>query len=542
MKKIFLNIIILISFSATAQSWQDTVKLIDKIMDRYKPGMPGAQVAISRNGQVIYSAVQGLADLEHNVPLTKESKTEAGSVSKQFTAAAILLLEQQGKLSVNDDIRKYLPEIPDYGYNIRIYHLLHHTSGLKDWGSVIALSGWPRGTRAYTNDDALQIIARQKTLNNVSGAEYIYSNSNYTCLTMIVQRVSGMSHAAFTKKYLFEPAGMKNTEWRDDYRRVVPGRAIAYSLQENVYETTMPNEDTHGHGGLLTTAEDLLKWNQFYLSGKFGNPSLLPKQIEIRPLNNGKKNAYAAGLDVDSINGWRAISHTGATAGYRAQLEYFPDLGLSFAWLSNNAASVTASVPDDVRDVFVKDISAAAPGNSKPDSSINWKKFLVYTGAYFNPQTGNGFTLYSKENGMHLVPVGGPLQPLNENTLAVGRGRLLFLENNHRTVIFINAGGDTVLFYKTDSARTDPASLQEFAGTYFSDETESYMYVEAKNGKLLMYPRKGMEEEATFTYRDGVYYPGAEIAFQRNKKGIITHFFVTVSRARKVMFKKVPEQ
>jgi CubicO group peptidase (beta-lactamase class C family) len=540
MKKIFSLFILLISIAAKTQSWQDTVKMIDKIMDRYKPVMPGAQMAISRNGQLIYSGVRGLADLERNVPLTKESKTEAGSVSKQFTAAAILVLEQQGKLSVHDDIRKYLPEIPDYGNTIRIYHLLHHTSGLKDWGSVIALSGWPRGTRAYTNEDALQIIARQKSLNNLPGAEYIYSNSNYTCLTIIVQRVSSLSHAAFTKKYLFEPAGMKNTEWRGDFRRVVPGRAIAYSLQDSVYEITMPNEDTHGHGGLLTTAEDLLKWNQFYLSGKLGNPSLLPKQIEIRPLNNGKKNAYAAGLDVDSINGWRAISHTGATAGYRAQLEYFPDFGLSFAWLSNNAASVTASVPDDVRDIFVKDISpAAGSGNLKPDSSISWKKFIIYAGAYSNLQTGSGFTLYSKENGMYVVPAGGPLQPLNENTLAVGRGRLIFQENNQRMVMLINAGGDTVLFYKTDTARTDSASLQEYAGKYFSDETESYMYVEVKNGKLLMYPRKGMEEEATFTYRDGVYYPGAEIAFQRNKKGIITHFFVNVSRARKVAFKKV---
>jgi CubicO group peptidase (beta-lactamase class C family) len=461
-------------------------------------------------------------------------------VSKQFTAAAILLLEQQGKLSVNDDIRKYLPEIPDYGHPIRIFHLLHHTSGLRDWGSVIALSGWPRGTRAYTNDDALQIIARQKTLNNIPGDEYIYSNSNYTCLTMIVKRVSGMTHAAFTKKFLFEPAGMKNTEWRDDYTRIVPGRAIAYSKENKVYVTTMPNEDTYGHGGLLTTAEDLLLWTAFYTSGKFGNPSLFDKQTETRPLNKGKQNTYAAGLVIDSINGWPAISHTGATAGYRSQLEYFPDLGLTFAWLSNCSDSETGDTPDDIRNLFVKN---PAPEENeagfKTDSTISWKKFAVFTGAYLNIQRGTGFTLYPKANGMFMIPNGGPLLPVTENTLSVGRGRLVFNENDKNRIILINAGGDTVLFSKTDTARTDSVSLKEYAGIYFSDETESYMYVEIQNRKLIMYPRKGMEAEAVFTYRDGVYYPGAEISFLRNKKGAITHFYVNVSRARRVEFKKV---
>lgn len=165
--------------------------------------------------------------MEHNVPLTKQSKIEAGSVSKQFTAAATLLFEQQGKLSLNDDIRKYLPEVPDYGNTITIRHLLNHTSGLKDWGSIAELAGWPRGTKAYINDDALQIISQQKKLNNKPGDEFIYSNSNYNLQAIIVQRVSGMSLADFTKKYIFEPAGMKNTEWRDNYSKVVPNRAIA---------------------------------------------------------------------------------------------------------------------------------------------------------------------------------------------------------------------------------------------------------------------------------------------------------------------------
>src|SRR5436190_23198720 len=356
MRKVILFTLLLPAFISNAQSWQDTVNQVEKIMDRYKDTGPGAQVAISRNGVIIYNSAKGLADMEHNVPLTINSKIEAGSVSKQFTAAAILILVQQGKLSVNDDIRKYLPELKDYGHIIYIYHLLHHTSRLKDWGSVISLSGWPRGTRAYNNDDAYHIMCNQPTLNNIPGDEYIYSNSNYTALSIIVQRVSGMSHAAFTKKYLFEPAGMKNTEWRDDHTRVVHDRAIAYSKEEGVYVTIMPNEDTYAHGGLLTTAEDLLLWNQFYLLGKFGSPSLFFRQTETMTLNNGKRNGYAAGLSTDPINGWKAISHTGNTAAYFADLEYFPELGLSFAWLSNTTSVSFDDVPYSIRNLFVKNL------------------------------------------------------------------------------------------------------------------------------------------------------------------------------------------
>jgi len=540
MRKVILFTLLLPAFISNAQSWQDTVNQVEKIMDRYKDTGPGAQVAISRNGVIIYNSAKGLADMEHNVPLTINSKIEAGSVSKQFTAAAILILVQQGKLSVNDDIRKYLPELKDYGHIIYIYHLLHHTSGLKDWGSVISLSGWPRGTRAYNNDDAYHIMCNQPTLNNIPGDEYIYINSNYTALSIIVQRVSGMSHAAFTKKYLFEPAGMKNTEWRDDYERIVPGRAIAYAKTPDGYRTEMPNENTYGHGALLTTVEDLLKWNDYYLSGKLGGPSLLAKQTETMPLNNGKKNNYAAGLVIEIVNGYKTISHTGATASYRSQLEYFPELGLSFACLTNTSDGAFGNPAVLVRNLFIKTASPAEqPNNLKPDSTISWKKFISYKGSYSNKKTGAGFLLYEKDNGLYFIPNGGPLPALNENTLLVGRAQLKFPTGNTKQVTFISAAGDTILYEPAKAAVTDEKSLSEYVGTYFSDATESYMYAVIKNGKLVMYPRTTEEEELTSVYKDGFYAPGLEISFERNKKKEITRFFVNISRARRVEFRKV---
>ena len=190
MKKLTLALgLIAIHILTIAQGWQDTVAQIEKVFSRYKSGNPGTQLAISRNGKIIFSKAWGMADLEHAAPLTTGSITEAGSVSKQFTAAAILLLEQQGKLSLDDDVRKYLPELPDYGSRITLKQMMQHKSGLKDWGAVASIAGWPRSTKTYNNEDALYIISNQKTLNHKPGDEFLYSNSNYNLFAIIVREI-----------------------------------------------------------------------------------------------------------------------------------------------------------------------------------------------------------------------------------------------------------------------------------------------------------------------------------------------------------------
>ncbi|HVE61181.1 MAG TPA: serine hydrolase domain-containing protein [Chitinophagaceae bacterium] len=535
LKKLTLLISLAAGSIANAQSWQDTVALIDKIFSRYADANPGAQLAVSRNGEIIYLSARGMADLEHNVSLTKQSKIEAGSVSKQFTAAVILLLEQQGKLSLNDDVRKYVPEVPDYGNTITIRHLLNHTSGLKDWGSIGDLAGWPRGTKAYTNEDALYIISLQKTLNNKPGDEYIYSNSNYNLQAIIVQRVSGISLADFSKKYIFEPAGMKNTEWRDNYRKVVPNRAIAYSRSGSTYLTNMPNEYVYGNGGLLTTAEDLLIWNNYYLTGKLGTPSLLPKQLATSPLNNGKRNSYASGLFVDSVNGWAAIRHDGATAGYRSNLEYFPQLGLSIAWLSNTSQPDLGNVPSEVRNLLVKNLNPATP-NSPTSSMVDPKSFLPYLGAYRYAKTGAGWKIYIRDTLLYSTP-NGKLIPLTANVAALGRGRIIF-SDKPRGFQLISAS-DTFNFVGVDSAQITDKNINDYAGIYYSEETESKTKLLVKDGKVMV-EQRGNQVALTPVYKDGFSFPGGDIYFMRDKKGYVNNFFITISRARHVEFKKQP--
>ena len=357
-------------------------------------------------------------------------------------------------------------------------------------------------------------------------------------MTIIVDRVSGINLSEFTKKYIFDPAGMKNTEWRDNYKKVVPNRAIAYSKSGANYLTDMPNEYVYGHGGLLTTAEDLLAWNHFYLNGKLGNPSLLLKQVATAPFNNGSRHNYGAGLVVDSANGWAMITHSGATASYRANLDHFPQLSLSIAWLSNTSQGNLSDIPSSVRNLLVKNL-LTAPFQPTPVKGIDFKTFIPYLGSYRESRYGSGVRLYIKNDSIYSETNGGPLPSLSANSLAVGRGRILFLSSSPRTLCFITASGDTLLYNGVDSARLDEKATNQYAGGYFSEEADTKITVKIKEGKLAIYRSNGSETFINPVYKDGFYFPGGDIYFGRDKTGNISHFFISISRARKVQFVKI---
>jgi CubicO group peptidase (beta-lactamase class C family) len=288
---------------------------VDDLFARYKADTPGCAIGVARPGQPNLLRGYGSADLEHAVPITADTIFEAGSVSKQFTAAAILTLVADGKIALSDDIRKYLPEMPAYSAPITVDMLLSHTSGLRDWGEVEAVAGWPRGSRVYNHDEVLQIAARQKGLNYPPGTAYSYTNTGYNLAAIIVKRVSGKSLADFTAERIFKPLGMTHTGWRDDYRNIVPGRAQAYDKVGGRYMLDMPFENVHGNSSLLTTVGDLLIWNQALTDRKLG---VVADQLQQQAvLNSGRKIEYARGLFVSAYRGVRLVNHTGATAGYR---------------------------------------------------------------------------------------------------------------------------------------------------------------------------------------------------------------------------------
>jgi CubicO group peptidase (beta-lactamase class C family) len=335
---------------------------VDQVFARWKQGTPGCAVGVGVGGASVLQKAYGMADLEHDVRNMPDTIFEAGSVAKQFTAAAVLLLSKDGKLSLDDPVRKYIPELPEYGSALLIRHMLNHTSGLRDWGDVAAIAGWARTTRVHTHAHVLDIVSRQHSLNFTPGSQYSYSNSGYNLAAIIVSRVSGNTFAEFSQERLFKPLGMTHTSWRDDFTRIVRNRAIAYSEgRDGQFQMDMPFENVHGNGGLLTTVGDLLKWNENFVSPKVGDLAFVREQQETGRFNDGRPQQYALGLVIGQYRGLRNVSHGGATAGYRAYLVRYPDQHVSVAVLCNVSSATASQYAQSVADMYLGSAWKAGP-------------------------------------------------------------------------------------------------------------------------------------------------------------------------------------
>jgi CubicO group peptidase (beta-lactamase class C family) len=431
---------------------------VDKVFARWTAATPGCAVGVSIDGKSIVERAFGMADLERDVRNAPDTIFEAGSVSKQFTAAAVLLLAKEGKLSIDDPVRKYVPELPayaldpadkgsgeaappkapgaggaaDYGVPLTIRHMLTHTSGLRDWGEVAGIAGWPRGKRAHTHAHVLDIVSRQKALNFTPGTAWSYSNTGYNLAAIIVSRVSGQPFAEFTRDKIFMPLGMTRTSWRDDYTRVVKHRALAYDRAADGYHEDMPFENVHGNGGLLTTVGDLLRWNENFVTPKVGDAAFVAEEQTAGQFSDGRPHDYAFGLYVRPYRGVREVSHSGSTAGYRAFLTRYPDQHLSVAVLCNAGDANPTQYAHAVAESFLGDSlgappAAAAsgtgrgsgqPGGFRPAAS----DLAAYVGRYTSDEAETAFTIAI--DGEDLVLKRRPdtvlrMRPVEKDTFAV---------------------------------------------------------------------------------------------------------------------------
>lgn len=303
---------------------QDKTVEVDHIFSWTKPNEPGCAVALSQKGKLVVNKAYGSADLERDVPLSTNSVFDAGSVRKQFVAAAILLLVEEGKLSLSDDVRQHIPQLPDYGHKITVDHLLTHTSGIRDWQPLLNLAGG--------DPDVMTMILRQRELHFVPGEEWSYSNSGYVLLPEIVVRVSGMPFSEFARKRLFEPLGMKMTTYVDDPLYLIKNRALAYKKEASGWKMDMYlGNDRGGAGGLFTTAVDLVTWNDALTANRLGS-FVTQKLQEPTVLNNGRKLSYARGLQLEPFRrGGQLVWHSGGAAGYSTLAGRLPEQGLSVA-------------------------------------------------------------------------------------------------------------------------------------------------------------------------------------------------------------------
>lgn len=532
-KFLFVTTFVLISVPGWAQLSADSVTRIDQLFSRWNNATPGVSVAVERNGAMIYQKAFGLADLEHNVPATTSTIFEAGSVSKQFTAAAILLLVKGGKISLDDDIRKYIPELPTYEAPVTIRQCMNHTSGLKDWGSVGALTGWPRTTRVYTLDLALQIMSRQKSLNFRPGSEYSYSNAGYSVMVAIVERVSKMTLQEFTSKYLFGPAGMNHTGWRANFRKVVPDRSIAYRMTANGYEQEMPFENIHGHGGLLTTTGDLILWNHQLSNPTIGGQAFLALRTDEGRLTNGNPMKYAGGLFLGQHNGYREITHTGATAAYRAVLTYYPEKELSIAILSNDGSFNPGSFNSQIADIFLGKTAAPKPVD-RPGIPLSAEALKKWAGIYRSVRNFDSFTLAIKGNQLETNE--HALTVLHPDTLYFDRTFFIAKRNGQ---ILLKNPGDTGTYFRVKPPVTTGEYLKSLTGIYRSDEADVVYGVEFRDNKLWIHNAPHGSYPLSATFQDGFYDDDRQLyEFRRNKRGAITSFELSTWRAERIAFLK----
>jgi CubicO group peptidase (beta-lactamase class C family) len=384
--------------------------------DLARPGSPGCALAVARDSKILYEKGYGLANIEGGVPIAPATIFDIGSTSKQFTASSILLLEKQGKLSLNDDVRKYIPELPDYGQKITILHLLNHTSGLRDYLTLFDLAGINIDS-VTTDEDAFRIVARQKALNFDPGSEFLYSNTGFFLLSVIVKRVSGETLREFAAKNIFAPLGMTRTQYRDDHTALIPNRALAYDWNEKkrAFTLNVSYFEQTGDGAVHTSVEDLLKWDENFYTGAVGGAAFLAELQEPGKLTSGKTLNYAKGLMVGVYRGLPTVMHGGSWGGYRAQLLRFPGQHFSVVCLCNLGSAQPDARARRVADIYLSGVMQAKTSKDESDDGQNETKTQVvhsagrpladFAGDYWSDELAVTYRLAVAGGALHLAKV-----------------------------------------------------------------------------------------------------------------------------------------
>lgn len=515
------------------------------------PDAPGAVVEIIRDGKVVLRKGYGMADIERGVPITSQTVFNVGSTSKQFTAFSIHLLAQDGKLSLDDDMRKYLPEMPDFGKPVTIRNLLQHTSGLRDSSNLLFLAGW-RHEDVVTQEDMLNMIRHQRELNFLPGAEHLYSNAGYVLLAAIVERVSGKPLAAFAKERIFDPLGMQHTHFQTSYGDLVHGRALSYlPSADGAYKYVSVSKATPGPGDLLTTVEDLALWDRNFYDGRIGGKELLDKMQLTGVLSSGKPINYASGLYVETYRGAKLVEHSGAVGGYASQMSRFPDQHFTVLVLANSPNVSPTAMTRRIADIYLDhELSPKQVATAKPllaEVKLEQAKLEAVAGYYaLSPKFGINFTV---EDGRLMAQGDGqrkfPLAASAEREFFSGQvdAQFSFDAPDKDGVVarfVLHQNGMNQPGLRTNKPVLADAAMRAFEGEYYSDELRVLYTVERKDGKLvLIYPRGDLPLEfaggSTFFAGDPVGAVTFECAPQTNCKG----FKVNGGRVRDLTFTRV---
>jgi CubicO group peptidase (beta-lactamase class C family) len=516
---------------------------------------PGCALGVYQDGKVRYARGYGMASLEHGIALSPRSVLDVGSISKQFTAMAILLLQQEGKLSLDDPIRKYIPEMPPYADRVTIRRALSQTSGLRDLYVM-----WSQTGRAYAGDtvDALRVITRSAEPNYEPGARYLYTNSGWILAAQVVYRLTGQTLAQFADARIFKPLGMHDTRYLSDASLMIPNLATGYAprngggfrVARSAYDGAIV-----GAGAVHTTVKDFGRWLDNYDAATVGGRDVITTMTTATTLNDGSpatsgaSQAYAVGLNVGTMRGLRVVSHGGSWAGYRGHFLRFPEQRMAVATFCNLTTSGPDSLARQVAAIYLGDRMQA-------DSAAQWRAALaakgranvpvdslrVLAGVWRNVERGEVQRL--RLVGDTLFAMGGErtrLIPLESGSFRAGPGTELRFDGNSPAPsrLISRSSFETVTYTRADTAVLTPALLAEYTGDYRNEEVEATHSWKVENGALAVYSghrRLGVLEP---TYRDGFTRGGAVIDVVRDGRGRITGFVVQSGRVRNLRFARV---
>ena len=463
----------------------------DLIAEFDKEDSPGGILAVIRDGKVVFDLPFGMASVEHGVPNGRNTVFYIASTSKQFVGASIALLEHEGKVDLDADIREYVPEMYAFDPPLQVHHLLHHTSGLRDKYALAAVGGLGEDTYA-TDAGSLELLKGQRTLNFPPGDRMMYSNSNYFLLAQIVERVSGLGFEEFTRMRLFEPMGMRDSRFRSDSSVVIPHRASGYRKgrdgQWRVSEYTM---NSLGPGGVVTTVDDLARWSTVFFDKPLDPPDLADRLTRTRPFNDGTENNYALGLQVGRHLDRRSISHAGGVGGFSAEMIHYPDDGLTVVCLANTSALPAALKARQAAALWL-DPGAGNKGQERPllPAAEGVEPRDEFVGVFLSPDEESVLRIDRGDGGGLVVAVAGmhaPLTAISADRLAGPMGTELELVDGG--LALRSPGSEQVTRYSRVPAGGAEVG-DEVLGTYRSDELDAVLHLaKGPDGPSLAWPR-----------------------------------------------------
>jgi CubicO group peptidase (beta-lactamase class C family) len=529
---------------------------VDQVFAKWgRSDSPGCSVGIIQNGEFLYKRGYGMANLEYNIPNSAETVFRIGSTSKQFTAMCIALLEEEGKLSFDDDIRKYLPEFPQYQNPVTIRHLLHHTSGIRDYLTLWGIAG-VREDDFFVDGEVVDLLVRQRELNFTPGHEYLYSNSGYFLLSQIIKQASGKSMRIYARDKIFRPLGMKNTHFHDNHRRIVPRRASGYSpAGKDRFRISMTTLGMIGDGGVFTSVDDLLLWDRNFYNNILGRggPQLMETMLSRGKLNSGKFLEYALGLIVEEYKGLKMVSHGGAFVGYRAEMIRFPEQRFSVIVLANLSSINPGRLARKVADIYLEGAytqkETGIPAVEPLYIKLSEEQLKSLAGSFLHPKTGAVWTISAEIGGLQVNASGFRfrISPVDESRFNAENFpyplEVRFTREKNKRILLVHEGDqEPVKCSQVQLLHPSPAQLKEYEGGYFSQELQVAYRIEQKKGKIFLRHENPYKDSPRLplspTLKDRFFVSRMRLKFIRNDEGRITSFLVNAGRVKNIRFRK----